>query len=161
MPKCVAVLEVMWDWRAQTSSAGYAARAPEYFRINGDNHTGKRLYDWLGHHDLLVTNACPELVTSARGRGKPDLVWLHKNISNLRPFELILVCGKVAQETYVRDTPHYAPSGERVVFVPHPAARMWSRQALARVKLHIREGTSNINCFFQSNQLKIMPLEYK
>lgn len=42
MPKAVAVLEVMWDWRGATSGFGYEEQAPEYFRINGENFSGAR-----------------------------------------------------------------------------------------------------------------------
>lgn len=150
MPKAVAILEVMWDWRGMTSGAGYNEQAPEYYRISGDNYTGSRLYDWLGHYDLLVTNACPQLVTSSTGRGKPDRAWLKKNLLDLYPFELLLVCGKVAQDTYdsIRnlDGVHC-----RVVYVPHPAARMWSVRGLEKTKRFIRNGKHDIELRFDGD----------
>ena len=51
--QCVAVLDTMW---------GGSGNAPGMFRINPDNHSGRRLYWLLGHQDLLVTNACREYV---------------------------------------------------------------------------------------------------
>lgn len=121
----VAILEVMWDWRAMTSSAGYTQQAPSSFSINQHNHTGSRLYDWLGSEwEGTVTNACPELVSSAKGRGKPDVVWLHNNLSDLQPFDLLLVCGRVAQRTYEQESSWYKRGNERVVYTPHPAARV-------------------------------------
>lgn len=159
MSKAVAILEVMWDWRAMTTSAGYAERAPEFFRINEDNFTGRRLYEWLGHYDLLVTNACPELVSSARGRGNPDVVWLHNNLADLQPFELLLVCGKVAQKTYIQNTSWYKRDGERVVFCPHPAARAWTREGLAFCRRIIQEGANDVHLYFKRNRLICTRLE--
>jgi len=70
--RVVAILETMWDWRGQASSAGYR-QAPEYFRINPSNHSGRRLYKLIGPDSrLLVTNACRELVSSAKHHGKGD-----------------------------------------------------------------------------------------
>ena len=127
----VAILEVMWDWRAITSSAGYTQQAPSSFLINPDNLTGSRLYKWLGKEwNGVVTNACPQLVTSAKGRGKPDVVWLHGNLSDLQPFDLLLVCGRVAQRTYEQKSTLYQRGGERVIYVPHPAARGWTKRGL-------------------------------
>lgn len=144
----VAVLEVMWDWRAKTSRAGYAERAPEWYRINPTNFTGRRLYSWLGDQgeyfdDLKVTNACPELVTSAKGRGKPDQVWLLNNLSDLQPFDLLLVCGAVAQATYSEETSWYTRGRERVIYLPHPAARGWTNGGLELAGKTIREGSGD------------------
>lgn len=149
MALAVVILEVMWDWNSKTSSAGYIERAPEYFRINPHNLSGSRIYRWLGKpgeyvDDVLVTNACPELVSSARGRGKPDVVWLHNNLADLQPFKLLLVCGKVAQATYLQESSWYQREEERVVCLPHPAARNWSRDSLAFAGRLIREGKSDL-----------------
>lgn len=142
-----------------TSDAGYVERAPEYFRINGDNFTGRRLYDWIGHYDMLVTNACPELVTSAKGRGKPDVVWLHNNLADLQPYELLLVCGKVAQATYSQPTSWYQRGAERVVYCPHPAARAWTYEGLKFCKRLIRESRTDLHLRFKGNRLVATRLE--
>lgn len=144
-----------------TSSAGYIERAPGFYHINPQNLTGSRLYRWLDRPQgalggpfgrLYVTNACPELVTSAKGRGTPDVAWLSKNIQDIRStydVGLIIVCGKVAQNTYnLRDT-----VGARVVEVPHPAARMWSNKSLALAGKWIREGTRDISLTIERGRL--------
>lgn len=154
MPKAVAILEVMWDWEAKTSSAGYAETAPPYFSINPHNFTGRRLYSWLGHSDLLVTNACPELVSSARGRGTPDPGWLQDNLLDLEPFELLLVCGRVAQATYDRAWAKKV----RTIEVPHPAARCWTRKGLDFTTRIIREGTLSLSLNYVSGRLVATPL---
>lgn len=154
--RVVAILEVMWDWRAKTSSAGYAERAPEYYIINHENLTGSRLYAWLGkqgeHFDeLLVTNACPELVSSASQRGTPDPNWLAANMKSLEPYDLLLVCGRVAQETY--RIPNRA-TGARIIELPHPAARMWSTKSLATAGEYIRSGSKvDLELFFRNGRL--------
>lgn len=159
----VAILEVMWDWRSMTSDAGYVERAPGYFRINQDNLTGGRIYDWLGprgeyYDDLLVTNACPELVSSARGRGTPDPKWLRENLRELWPFSLLLICGRVAQNTFqlnmIPDGLYSQSKGRcRIVEVPHPAARVWSRKSLNLAGQFIRDGKTSISLSFRDGRL--------
>lgn len=160
MRKVVAILEVMWDWRSMTSSAGYEERAPGYYRINPDNFTGSRLYDWLGtegqyYDDLLVTNACPQLVCSPTQRGTPDKTWLRDNIKELLPFELLLVCGRVAQRTYEQG---WIPRDIRIIELPHPAARVWTRESLAFAKRLIQEGKSSLCLEFRAGRLVAEPL---
>jgi hypothetical protein len=155
MPKAVAILEVMWDWGAKTSSAGYTEQAPSYFRINPRNLTGGRLYKWLGKQgqyfdDLLVTNACPELVSSAKGRGKPDHNWLQTNLDELWPFDLLLVCGNVAQHTYLKLSNRPAC---RTLFVPHPAYRMWSTKNLKIVERFVQLGSIDLELYHKQGKL--------
>src|SRR5204863_10164647 len=129
--RVVAMLETMWDWRGMTSGAGYS-EAPRFFRINPDNHSGRRLYKLIGHDaQLLVTNACRELVTGPNQHGKPDPQWLAENLAEIeakRPdsatIDVLLVCGKVAQQTFRMSG--YQPKKARIVEMPHPAARMWT-----------------------------------
>jgi hypothetical protein len=117
----------MWDWRQMTSGAGYK-EAPRSFRINPDNYSGKRLYRLVGRDaDLLVTNACRELCGSANHHGTPDPAWLRENLELLAPFDVLLVCGKVAQATYVRSGHEF----EHKIDIPHPAARMWTQAMIA------------------------------
>lgn len=153
---CVALLEVMWDWQARTTSAGYAEQAPRYFEINPGNFTGSRLYSWLGsEYSLMATNACPQLVSSAKGRGKPDKDWVRDNLATLHErtvrgqFDLLLVCGAVAAKTYsfidARDA--------RIVEVPHPAARGWTRGALFQAGRFIREGSHDLTLEIEAGYL--------
>ncbi len=157
MPIAVAVLQEIYDWRGMTSSAGYVRQAPRHFEINPYNFTGRRIYQWLGHYDLLVTNACPQLVSSARGRGTPDKVWLSANLKELQPFELLLVCGSVAASTYsIKDA-----GNARVIELPHPAARMWDRNLLDRVKEIVQAGNDqpSVNLSIKQGELVIKELK--
>lgn len=121
--KVVAVLDSMWDWRQRTSGAGHK-EAPRSFRINPRNYSGKRLYRLVGlDADLVVTNSCRELCASANHHGEPDPVWLRENLDLLAPFDVLLVCGKVAQATYAKSGHQF----ERRLDIPHPAARTWSQ----------------------------------
>lgn len=115
--RCLVVLETIW---------GGDGQAPGLFRINPDNHSGKRLIYLLGHRDFWVTNACKEYVANAQQHGKPDSRWLATNLNRLE-YDLLLVCGRVAQKTYnrVRSKPHC-----RTIIAPHPAARTWTKESL-------------------------------
>ena len=157
MSRVVAILETMWDWRKMTSDAGYL-QAPRYFRINPQNHSGRRLYKLIGGPQgrLLVTNACRELATSAKGHGKTDPVWLAENLSLLdgatlqaeggrisgKPFDVLLVCGKVAQKCY-REC-GFTPAKAKVIEIPHPAARAyWTSQTIAETGQKIQEAMAD------------------
>ena len=90
------------------------------------NFTGRRLYWFLGHYDLRVTNACRELVSGPTNHGTPDPIWLAENLRKMT-YGLLLLCGKVAQQTY--DQCGYRPTST-VLKLPHPAARLWTRELL-------------------------------
>lgn len=159
MARAVAVLQEMWDWRSRTTSAGYKELAPPYYRINPRNFSGKRLYDWIGPRgevfdELLVTNACKELVSGPNERGTPDPKWLKKNIDSLKPFDLLLVCGKVAQQTCCCTWGYPA----RTIYLPHPAARNWTKTALATAGRHIREGTQDLEMSIVNGRLQVTTL---
>lgn len=53
--------------------------------------------------------------------------------------DVLLVCGRVAQDTYRRGG--YVPRAARVVEIPHPAARMfWTREKIAEIAALIQGG---------------------
>lgn len=133
--KIVAVLESMWDWRQMTSGAGYK-EACRSFRINPQNYSGKRLYRIVGADaDLHVTNACRELVGSANHHGTPDPGWLRENLELLAPFDVLMVCGRVAQMTYTRSGFEF----DKVIWMDHPAARRWSTAKIEDTARQVRE----------------------
>lgn len=138
-PLVVAILDSMWDWRAQTSGAGYS-EAPPYFRINPENHSGKRLYKIVGDEaDLLVTNSCRELVSGPREHGKPDPAWLAANLLMLHQkfgIAVLLVCGRVAKETWTRCGVQIGGT-LLVVEMMHPAARTWTHGMIRDHRLAI------------------------
>lgn len=139
----IVMLEVMWDWRNVTSSAGYKSEAPRFFRINPNNHSGRRLHKWLTpQYEFLATNACPELVSSAKGRGTPSREWVKQNLTQIavRRIDLMLVCGKVAQATY----DHKDLPDARIIEIPHPAARFWTSQGIDLVTWEIATGHSDV-----------------
>lgn len=140
MKTAVAILETMWDWRSMTTGAGYTQRAPGFFRINPDNVSGRRLYTLVGAgYSLLVTNACPQLVTNAKEHGTPDPAWLHENLtrSEEHKLDLLMVCGKVAQKTF------HACGYQTKAFVleiPHPAARFaWTSELIRSTQTKIAD----------------------
>lgn len=123
--KVVVVLEVMWGLPGD--------RPLRWFSINPDNHSGRRLNSMIDGA-YTVTNACSDIVHSARHRGTPDKVWLEANLRKLQP-DVLLVCGKVAQATFSRSM---APKA-RVLVLPHPAARTWSKASIAAARNKIQQ----------------------
>lgn len=112
--KIVAILDTMWALRA--------GRAPRWFRINPRNHSGRRLIQIIGSANFVVTNACPQMVTSASAHGTPDAGWLRENLVRLDP-DLTLVCGRVAQRTFSQNM---LRADAKFIEMPHPAARLSS-----------------------------------
>ena len=152
MPKrVVAVLSVMYDWRSMTSDASYTELAPRSYTINPHNMSGKRLYKMIGPDAWLnVTNACPQLVSSASERGTPDAKWLAENLAEMRPFDLVLICGEVARQTYRLSS----TIGARLIEMPHPAARTWTTQSLAFAARLIQEGSCDLSLTFKKKNGK-------
>lgn len=125
----VAILETAWG----------GDRELRYFKINRDNHSGRRL---VGDASLMVTNACREMVASATQHGTPDPAWLRENLAIMerhRHIDVLLVCGKVAQKTYAQ-TGHVA-GVTRIIQMPHPAARQgWTKESIAAYQAQIQGG---------------------
>lgn len=130
----VALLESMWAWRGYNDPD---EEAPRYFRINRDNFSGRRLYTLVGDHNLLVTNSCRIVQRSANHHGTPDPVWVKGNLEFLvgQQMDLLLVCGKVAKETYIAS----GFSFPRVIFMDHPAARRWTTVSMRAFRDQIKE----------------------
>jgi hypothetical protein len=120
----VAVLEVMWGRPSP--------EAPPHFKINPLNRSGARLYSLLGHDNLVVTNACREVVSEPSERGTPDPKRLARNLRALGPIHMLLVCGAVAKRTY-QQSAYEQSEPLRVVFMPHPAAR-WRAEKITSAR---------------------------
>jgi hypothetical protein len=114
---------------------GECGNAPGMFRINHRNHSGHRLYQLIRHVDFWVTNACREQVDSPNKHGRPDPAWLRWNLERL-DYDLLLVCGRVARETYERCG--FIPRCE-VMKIKHPAARDWTKAEIRETQVRIRE----------------------
>lgn len=124
----VTILEVQWGVPSP--------QARTFFRINPENHTGAVLYGLLGHQNMIVTNACREVVATPRDRGTPDPGRLRENLTSRAPLRLLLVCGAVARTTLQRAA-YAQPEPLRTVWMPHPACR-WRRAALDAAREAIR-----------------------
>ena len=134
----VALLDSMWGWRGYNDAG---EEAPRYFRINRENHSGRRLYSLVGDASLLVTNSCRTVQSSANHHGVPDPAWVLETLKLLRPerMDLLLVCGKVAQDTFkcalaVHERPLFPH-----IFIDHPAARRWTNEKMAACRAQIEE----------------------
>lgn len=145
MARIVALLESMWGWRGYNEPG---AIAPRFFRINPDNHSGRRLYSLIGSHELVVTNCCRTVQETANHHGKPDLEWVRQNLLTAsHEMNLLLVCGRVARETFetiasipsgITDGRSYISSnGFRWYAIDHPAARRWSHAKIEQTRAHI------------------------
>lgn len=134
--RALAILDTMWG--------GRAGKAPRWFEINPNNFSGRRLYKFVGRdNQLLVTNACRELVTNSKEHGLVDHIWLGANLERCyrrMGTNLILVCGAIAAFTYRQIE---RPPDVRTLFLPHPAARNWTITAMADVAELIQNGFSS------------------
>ena|SRR5436190_22365445 len=130
MPRFIAILDTMW---------GAKGRAPKCFFINPNNASGRRLYKLTqapASH-LIIVNSCREQVGHANAHGTPDPEWLLeslRSVPSLYRSGVLLVCGAVAQKTFAQITEHWRG---RVVQMPHPAARTWTKEQIAEMQRHI------------------------
>lgn len=125
----LVILDTMWGTRGN---------APHWFTINPQNHSGRRLYKLTGASEghLWVTNACPQSVRSAKEHGTPSTIWLRESFAEIPQrwrSGTLLVCGKVAQQTYdammAEGRPRFSHRGP-VISMQHPAARTWTKSKL-------------------------------
>jgi len=130
----LAILDTMW---------GTTGRAPHWFPINPDNHSGRRLYTLTGASDwtIWVTNACPQQTNHASKHGAPSVEWLSECLHSLWQREQrlpLLVCGRIAQATSTmleeRGYTHRGP----VLRMMHPAARAWTHEKIRAAQRSIR-----------------------
>lgn len=127
----LALLDTMW---------GADGDAPHWFSINPHNHSGRRLYRLTGADEVWVSNACPRSVSRATQHGTPDPEWVYRSfrlIAERWRSAPLLVCGTVAQETYLASVGLYGKRNGKlgvhrgaVLYLPHPAARSWTRSTL-------------------------------
>lgn len=151
----VALLESMWGWGGYNKAG---EDAPRHFRINPNNFSGRRLYRICSgtNHSLLVTNCCRTVQSSANHHGKPDPEWVRENLTFLRSqgMDLLLVCGRVAHDTFAKvcqmrtlsagtigyvGITHDDPSRVKYIAMDHPAARRWSNASLDAMTERIKE----------------------
>lgn len=134
----VVVLETMWDWRSMTSEAGYR-EAPDFFYINPENHSGRRLHKLFGSYRFVVCNACSQLVGGPSEHGTPNPERLARILQKLTrlDYRLLLLCGKVAQQTFSRCG--YRPSPCTILGMKHPAARTWTKDEIEQWQKKIQK----------------------
>lgn len=159
MKSFLAILETMWDWDAQTSSAGYTKTAPDFFRISPNNFSGGRLYYLTGldpEEGLWCTSVCPELVSHPSQHGTPSVERLTRNMGRWlcgggKGDKVLLVYGAVAQETFNRyrlERQKQLPQMQ-VIYLPHPANRTWTKEALSCARETIARQVGNWRLFLR------------
>lgn len=148
--KIVALLESMWGWGGYNEPG---EEAPRFFRINPDNFSGRRLYRLCGDANLMVTNSCRVVQKSANHHGTPDPVWVRENLSEAIKDEcdLILVCGRVAKETFKASGVNF----ESVIYMDHPAARRWTNEKLDGIANQIAEKRNNGSNHDSTNYMRL------
>lgn len=122
---CVVLLDTMY---------GGQGEAPGMYRINPHNHSGKRLYHFLGDYDFWCTNSCREYMQRSTDHGTPDPEWVHFNLGRV-DWKLLLVCGNVAKTTFSQLEERY--KDRNVLRIAHPAARNWTKLAIQITKAQI------------------------
>jgi hypothetical protein len=150
----LAILDTMWG--------DFAGRAPRSFKINPLNHSGRRLYKLVGNEArLFVANSCPKMTNHANKHAKPDPKWLAKTLSRVKA-SVILVCGRVARRTF-RQSRFRPPAGVRVLRIPHPAARTWTKGKIRRISrrickaLKLAAATAQSDSYHRKCELRLSP----
>lgn len=113
----IVILDTMWG-----------NEHAKLFQINPKNRSGYRLHKIISSR-FLVGNSCDGIAPNAKTHGTPSPEYLQSvfEYATEKGFEpnLLIIGGKVAQKTYM--SLRCAPKC-RTLFMPHPAARFWTKQ---------------------------------
>lgn len=144
MDNVLCVLESMWGWRGCATTG---ERAPQWFAINHQNTSGARLHRILGvdHREgnVWVTNACQTVQRAANDHGTPDPAALATNIIEFpKRIDWLVIGGKIAGDTFYSALSEALISklcNARILHMPHPAWRMWSKSMEAHVSTFLHD----------------------
>lgn len=112
---------------------------------------------WIGHRDLETTT-----LSTYRGAtcelDTPEKRVISNYLRVLWPFELVLICGDVARQTYHLSDTMRDYQRARVIELPHPLDKRWTKQGLGFAKRLIQDGRSDLYLQFVKGKLQASPL---
>lgn len=112
----------------------------------------KKIRSWLRTKDQLT-------IVSLGGEKDLEIsTWLSCKLQSLWPFDLLLVCGQVARNTYFMADTVRANKWARIVEVPDLEGADWSKITFTQAKGYIRESKSDLSMELVKSRLVVTHL---
>lgn len=112
----------------------------------------KKIRSWLKAKEQLT-------IVSLGGEKDLELsTWLSCKLQSLWPFNLLLVCGQLARNTYFMADTVRAGKWARIVELPDLEGSDWSKVTFTQAKGYIRESKSDLNMELAKGRLVVTHL---
>ena len=112
----------------------------------------KRIRSWLKAKDQLT-------IVSLGGEKDLELsTWLSCKLQSLWPFDLLLVCGQLARNTYSMSNTVQDGKWARIVEVPDLEGAEWSKVTFTQARGYLRESKSDLSMELVKGRLVVTHL---
>lgn len=125
--KVICILQNAWGGR----------NIPVIFEPNPLNKSAKTIRKICGTTALIFHFSNTTGVSTETAKGKPPIDYEHfeKVIKRLQSYDVILVCGKQAQEAVKKTIDQFKILNKPVIYIPHPASRDLKNVTLEKTNL--------------------------
>lgn len=106
---------------------------PIVFCPNPFNKSAKVVRKMVGDNYYDFSNTTDVVTSSPKGKPSPNYEHFRKVMEMMPKYDLILVCGKQAEETVRKFQDEIRQIGKPIIFVPHPAARNLTNKRVAKI----------------------------
>lgn len=114
-------------------------RLPITFVPSPHNKSAKTIKKMVGDNYYEFSNTTDEVTPTPAGRAKPNYAHFERLIRLMGRYDLILVCGRQAEETVNKYIREIKVVNKNILFVPHPASRTLSNVQCAEIREKIRK----------------------
>ena len=110
---------------------------PITFVPNPFNKSAKTIKKMVGDNFFEFANTTDVVTKTSREKPKPNYQHFERVIKRIHFFDLVLVCGKQAEETVSKYIKEIELQGRPLLFIPHPAARNLSNKQIEEIRKQI------------------------
>lgn len=112
---------------------------PVTFVPNPFNKSAKTIKKMVGDNFFMFSNTTDVVTRTSREKPKPNYEHFERVIKRIKYFDLVLVCGKQAEETVKKYMVEIEAQGKPVLFIPHPAARNLTNEKCNEIREQVRK----------------------
>ena len=112
---------------------------PVTFVPNPFNKSAKTIKKMVGDNFFMFSNTTDVVTKTSRKKPKPNYEHFERVIKRIKYFDLVLVCGKQAEETVKKYMVEIEVQGKPVLFIPHPAARNLTNAKCEEIREQVRK----------------------
>ena len=93
----------------------------------------------VGDNFFEFSNTTDVVTKTSSEKPKPNYEHFQRVIKRIKYFDLVLVCGKQAEETVKKYMAEIESYGKPVLFIPHPAARNLTNAKCEEIREQVRK----------------------